>query len=109
MRAEGIPSDGGYTPLNKEPFLKYTMDSRKAKLATDLKELAQDKLIANLQVLYHCEDRKCSFNYCWPNGTGTKHIHLTHLRTWSAALEAKETGVDMESPTCQGDTGVLAY
>ena len=28
MRAEGIPSDGGYTPLNKEPFLKYTLDSR---------------------------------------------------------------------------------
>jgi len=28
MRAEGIPCSGGYTPLNKEPFLKHTFDSR---------------------------------------------------------------------------------
>jgi perosamine synthetase len=28
MRAEGIPCSGGYTPLNKEPFLKQTFDSR---------------------------------------------------------------------------------
>ena len=28
LNAEGIPSSGGYTPLNKEPFLKHTFDSR---------------------------------------------------------------------------------
>ena len=28
MRAEGIPCSPGYTPLNKEPFLKHTLDSR---------------------------------------------------------------------------------
>jgi perosamine synthetase len=28
LRAEGIPGSGGYTPLNKEPFLKHTFDSR---------------------------------------------------------------------------------
>jgi perosamine synthetase len=28
LRAEGVPGSGGYTPLNKEPFLKHTFDSR---------------------------------------------------------------------------------
>ena len=28
LEAEGIPCSGGYTPLNKEPFLKNTFDSR---------------------------------------------------------------------------------
>jgi dTDP-4-amino-4,6-dideoxygalactose transaminase len=28
LRAEGIPASGGYAPLNKEPFLKNTLDSR---------------------------------------------------------------------------------
>jgi perosamine synthetase len=28
LRAEGVPCSAGYTPLNKEPFLKHTFDSR---------------------------------------------------------------------------------
>ncbi len=28
MNAEGIPSSGGYSPLNKEPFLKNTLESK---------------------------------------------------------------------------------
>ncbi|MEK7405239.1 MAG: DegT/DnrJ/EryC1/StrS family aminotransferase [Acidobacteriota bacterium] len=28
LAAEGIPASGGYSPLNKEPFLKNTLDSR---------------------------------------------------------------------------------
>jgi dTDP-4-amino-4,6-dideoxygalactose transaminase len=28
LHAEGVPGSGGYTPLNKEPFLKHTFDSR---------------------------------------------------------------------------------
>lgn len=28
LRAEGIPCSGGYTPLNKEPFLENTLNSR---------------------------------------------------------------------------------
>lgn len=28
MSAEGIPSSGGYSPLNKEPFLKNTLESK---------------------------------------------------------------------------------
>jgi dTDP-4-amino-4,6-dideoxygalactose transaminase len=28
LRAEGVPCSSGYTPLNKEPFLKHTFDSR---------------------------------------------------------------------------------
>ncbi|MBX6315886.1 MAG: DegT/DnrJ/EryC1/StrS family aminotransferase [Isosphaeraceae bacterium] len=28
LAAEGIPASGGYTPLNKEPFLKATLESR---------------------------------------------------------------------------------
>ncbi|MBI4220304.1 MAG: DegT/DnrJ/EryC1/StrS family aminotransferase, partial [Chloroflexi bacterium] len=28
LRAEGVPASGGYAPLNKEPFLKNTLQSR---------------------------------------------------------------------------------
>jgi len=28
LRAEGIPASGGYSPLNKEPYLKNTLNSR---------------------------------------------------------------------------------
>lgn len=51
-------------------------------------EVNQNKIIANLQTLYRCEDRKCSFDFCWLNGQTASHVHLTHLhlRTWSAAL-----------------------
>ena len=28
LRAEGIPASGGYSPLNKEPFLKTTLRSK---------------------------------------------------------------------------------
>ena len=28
LRAEGIPASGGYSPLNKEPFLQTTLNSR---------------------------------------------------------------------------------
>ena len=28
LHAEGVPGSSGYTPLNKEPFLKHTFDSR---------------------------------------------------------------------------------
>ena len=28
MKAEGIPASGGYTPLNKEPFIADTLKSR---------------------------------------------------------------------------------
>jgi perosamine synthetase len=27
LSAEGVPASGGYSPLNKEPFLKHTLDS----------------------------------------------------------------------------------
>lgn len=39
MRAEGIPSSGGYTPLNKEPFLKHTFDSRAYRAIYPAKQL----------------------------------------------------------------------
>ena len=28
LRAEGVPASGGYSPLNKEPLLKNTLESR---------------------------------------------------------------------------------
>jgi len=28
LRAEGVPGSGGYSPLNKEPFIRATLDSR---------------------------------------------------------------------------------
>lgn len=39
MRAEGIPSSSGYTPLNKEPFLKHTFDSRAYRAIYPAKQL----------------------------------------------------------------------
>jgi hypothetical protein len=37
---------------------------KKKQKGPSAEELSQDKLIADLQVQYHCEDRKCSFDYC---------------------------------------------
>jgi dTDP-4-amino-4,6-dideoxygalactose transaminase len=41
MRAEGIPCSGGYTPLNKEPFLKHTFDSHAYRVIYPSKQLAE--------------------------------------------------------------------
>lgn len=41
MKAEGIPCSGGYTPLNKEPFLKNTFDSRAFRSIYSAKTLAE--------------------------------------------------------------------
>jgi len=41
LEAEGIPCDGGYTPLNKEPFLKNTLHSRGYRAIYSAKELAE--------------------------------------------------------------------
>jgi perosamine synthetase len=41
LNAEGIPSSGGYTPLNKEPFLKHTFDSRAFRAIYPPKQLAE--------------------------------------------------------------------
>ncbi len=40
LQAEGIPGSGGYTPLNKEPFLKNTFDSRAYRAIYPAKQLA---------------------------------------------------------------------
>jgi len=41
LEAEGIPASGGYTPLNKEPFLKNTFDSRAYRAIYPAKQLAE--------------------------------------------------------------------
>ena len=41
LEAEGIPASGGYTPLNKEPFLKHTFDSRAYRAIYPAKQLAE--------------------------------------------------------------------
>lgn len=41
LEAEGIPASGGYTPLNKEPFLKEALGSRAFKAVYTEKELAE--------------------------------------------------------------------
>ncbi len=41
MKAEGVPCSGGYSPLNKEPFLKNTLDSRAYRKIYSDRELAQ--------------------------------------------------------------------
>jgi perosamine synthetase len=40
LQAEGIPASGGYTPLNKEPFLKETLASRGFQRIYDAKTLS---------------------------------------------------------------------
>ena len=40
LEAEGIPASDGYTPLNKEPFLKATLNSRAFKAIYTQRELA---------------------------------------------------------------------
>ncbi len=41
LRAEGIPCSGGYTPLNKEPFIKQALASRAFKKLYSERELAE--------------------------------------------------------------------
>jgi dTDP-4-amino-4,6-dideoxygalactose transaminase len=41
LSAEGIPSSGGYSPLNKEPFLNNTLESRAYQRIYDQHTLAQ--------------------------------------------------------------------
>ena len=41
MNAEGIHCSGGYTPLNKEPFLKHTFDSRAYRAIYEAKQLLE--------------------------------------------------------------------
>jgi perosamine synthetase len=40
LSAEGIPASGGYTPLNKEPFLQHTLQSRAYKYVYSSEQLA---------------------------------------------------------------------
>ncbi|MFB3920722.1 MAG: DegT/DnrJ/EryC1/StrS family aminotransferase [Terriglobia bacterium] len=55
LEAEGIPCSGGYTPLNKEPFLKNTLDSRA------YRTIYSPEVIAQYQARNHCpaNDRLC--------------------------------------------------
>jgi dTDP-4-amino-4,6-dideoxygalactose transaminase len=41
LEAEGIPCSGGYSPLNKEPFLKNTFDSRAYRAIYSAKQLME--------------------------------------------------------------------
>ena len=43
LEAEGIPCSGGYTPLNKEPFIEATLQSRHYRNIYPAKELAAYK------------------------------------------------------------------
>jgi perosamine synthetase len=55
LEAEGIPCSGGYSPLNKEPFLKNTLESRAYRSIYSAKELA------DYQARNHCpvNDKLC--------------------------------------------------
>jgi perosamine synthetase len=55
LEAEGIPCSGGYTPLNKEPFLSKTLDSRAYQKIYTAAE------IADYKARNHCpeNDRLC--------------------------------------------------
>jgi dTDP-4-amino-4,6-dideoxygalactose transaminase len=55
LRAEGIPCSGGYSPLNKEPFLKATLSSRA------FRHIYSAKVLAELEERNQCpeNDRLC--------------------------------------------------
>lgn len=55
MQAEGIPCSGGYSPLNKEPFLKNTLGSRAYRSVYSAEE------ISGYEARNHCpaNDRLC--------------------------------------------------
>jgi dTDP-4-amino-4,6-dideoxygalactose transaminase len=55
LEAEGIPCSGGYTPLNKEPFLKNTFNSRA------FRSLYSPQELARYEERNHCpaNDRLC--------------------------------------------------
>jgi dTDP-4-amino-4,6-dideoxygalactose transaminase len=55
LEAEGIPGSGGYTPLNKEPFLKNTLHSRA------FQTIYSSRDIAGYEERNHCpvNDRLC--------------------------------------------------
>jgi dTDP-4-amino-4,6-dideoxygalactose transaminase len=55
LQAEGIPCSGGYSPLNKEPFLKNTLQSRAYRSVYSVKELS------DYEARNHCpaNDRLC--------------------------------------------------
>ncbi|KAG2339648.1 hypothetical protein BDR05DRAFT_950985 [Suillus weaverae] len=40
-------------------------------------EEEQDRIIKDLQDRYHCKDKACPYNICWPAGTSVNdHVHL---------------------------------
>jgi dTDP-4-amino-4,6-dideoxygalactose transaminase len=55
MQAEGIPCSGGYSPLNKEPFLKNTLESRAYRF------IYSEKEISGYEARNHCpaNDKLC--------------------------------------------------
>ncbi|MGE0133354.1 MAG: DegT/DnrJ/EryC1/StrS family aminotransferase [Blastocatellales bacterium] len=55
LRAEGVPCSSGYTPLNKEPFMKNTLGSRA------FRYIYSPKVIADLEVRNQCpeNDKLC--------------------------------------------------
>ncbi|KAG1777139.1 hypothetical protein EV702DRAFT_970306, partial [Suillus placidus] len=56
---------------------------------SNTEEEEQDRIIKDLQNQYHCEDKACPYNICWPAGTSVNdHVHLTfqHLRLWASAI-----------------------
>jgi perosamine synthetase len=70
LQSEGIPCSGGYGPLNKEPFLKSTLQSRAYRYIYPAKVLAQ------LEARNHCpENDKLCQEALWFGNTmllGTK-------------------------------------
>lgn len=57
LRAEGIPASGGYTPLNREPFLKNAFESRAYRRIYDQKHLAR---VLEMNLSCPQNDRLCT-------------------------------------------------
>ncbi|KAG1725113.1 hypothetical protein EDB19DRAFT_1915228 [Suillus lakei] len=54
------------------------------------KEEEQDRIIKDLQDQYHCEDKACPYNICWPAGTSVNDHSLKQAKL--------EDGIDIDHP-----------
>jgi dTDP-4-amino-4,6-dideoxygalactose transaminase len=61
LNAEGVPCSSGYTPLNKEPFMKNTLSSRA------FKRIYSEKELADVQERNQCpeNDKLCAEEAVW--------------------------------------------
>jgi dTDP-4-amino-4,6-dideoxygalactose transaminase len=81
MHAEGVPCSAGYTPLNKEPFMEATLNSRA------FKKIYSEKELASLRERNNCpeNDKLCNEEALWLEQT-TLLGHRTDMEQIAEAI-----------------------